>query len=66
MVKLSDRVEVEWFRQVSPTGCIEFDETAVSCIGTMAARAVATYRLPGKRPETASNIQLDYVANAER
>ena len=40
VVKLSDRVEVEWFRQVSPIGWIEEDEIAVSGVGTIAAARV--------------------------
>ena len=42
VVKLSDRVEVEWFKQVGPTGWPEpeQDEIAVSGIGTIAAARV--------------------------
>ena len=40
VVKLSDRVDVEWFRQVSPIGWTECDEIAVSGIGTIAAARV--------------------------
>ena len=40
VVKLSDRVEVEWFKQVSPIGWTEQDEIAVSGIGTIAAARV--------------------------
>ena len=40
VVKLSDRVEVEWFRQVSPIGMPEPDEFPVSGIGTVAAARV--------------------------
>ena len=40
VVKLSDRVDVEWFRQVSPIGWTESDEIAVSGIGTIAAARV--------------------------
>ena len=45
VVKLSDRVEVEWFKQVSPIGWVEQDEIAVSGIGTIAAARVT--RLDG-------------------
>ncbi len=38
--KLSDRVEVEWFKQVSPIGMPEPDEFPVSGIGTVAAARV--------------------------
>ena len=40
VVKLSDRVEVEWFKQVSPIGETLEDEIAVSGIGTIAAARV--------------------------
>ena len=40
VVKLSDRVEVEWFKQVSPIGWTESDEIAVSGIGTIAAARI--------------------------
>ncbi|MCY4369692.1 MAG: hypothetical protein OXF41_09810 [bacterium] len=40
VVKLSDRVEVEWFKQVSPISVTEEDEIAVSGIGTIAAARV--------------------------
>ncbi len=40
VVKLSDRVEVEWFKQVGPTKEVREDEIAVSGIGTVAAARV--------------------------
>ena len=40
VVKLSDRVEVEWFKQVSPISLVAPDEIAVSGIGTIAAARV--------------------------
>ena len=40
VVKLSDRVEVDWFRQVGPTKEVREDEIAVSGIGTVAAGRV--------------------------
>ena len=40
VVRLSDRVEVEWFKQVGPTGWPESDQIAVSGIGTIAAARV--------------------------
>ena len=40
VVKLSDRVEIEWFKQVSPIGMPEPDEFPVSGIGTVAAARV--------------------------
>ncbi len=45
-VKLSDRVEVEWFKQVSPIGWTEQDEIAVSGIGTIAAARVVPKDAP--------------------
>ncbi len=40
IVKLSDRVQVEWFKQVSPISETTEDEIAVSGIGTIAAARV--------------------------
>ena len=40
VVRLSDRVEVEWFRQVGPISETREDEIAVSGIGTIAAARV--------------------------
>lgn len=40
VVRLSDRVDVEWFRQISPVGDAKPDEIAVSGIGTIAAACV--------------------------
>ena len=40
VVKLSERVEAEWFKQVSPIGEPAEDEIAVSGIGTIAAARV--------------------------
>lgn len=40
VVKLSDRVDVEWFKQVSPISLVAPDEIAVSGIGTIAAARV--------------------------
>ena len=40
VVKLSDRVEVEWFKQVSPISETAEDEVAVSGIGSIAAARV--------------------------
>ena len=62
VVKLSDRVEVEWFKQVSPISAPATDEIAVSGIGTIAAArvtprdgsepfvAVSTLRRSPRRP----------------
>lgn len=44
IVKLSDRVDVDWFRQVSPIGWVDEDEIAVSGIGTIAAARVTSAR----------------------
>lgn len=40
VVKLSKRVEVEWFKQISPIGGMANDEIAASGIGTIAAARV--------------------------
>lgn len=40
VVRLSDRVDVEWFTQVSPDGWPEKDEISVSGIGTITAARV--------------------------
>ena len=40
VVKLSEKVEIEWFKQVSPISLTEKDEIAVSGIGTIAAARV--------------------------
>ena len=40
VVRLSDRVDVEWFKQVSPISEMAEDEIAVSGIGTIAAARV--------------------------
>ena len=40
VVKLSDRVEVEWFRQVGPVSATAEDEIAVSGIGAIAAARI--------------------------
>ena len=40
IVKLSDRVEVEWFKQISPMAGVAEDEIAVSGIGTIAAARI--------------------------
>lgn len=42
VVRLSDRVEVEWFKQVGPTCWTEPDEVAVSGIGTVAVARVSS------------------------
>ncbi len=49
VVKLSERVDVEWFRQVPPTRELGENEIGVSGIGTIAAARVA----PRGRPEEA-------------
>ena len=40
IVKLSDRVEVEWFKQISPISGVAADEIAVSGIGAIAAARI--------------------------
>ena len=46
VVKLSDRVRVEWFKQVSPISETADDEIAVSGIGTIAAARVTPQDAP--------------------
>ena len=42
VVRLSDRVRLDWFRQVGPISTVKADEIAVSGIGTIAAARVVT------------------------
>ena len=72
VVKLSDRVEVEWFKQVSPISETAEDEIAVSGIGTIAAAriiprdaepfiAVSMYgRWIAPHPSAKSNMKVGY------
>ena len=72
VVKLSDRTEVEWFKQVSPIDQPAEDEIAVSGIGTVAAAritpkdsppfiAVSMYaRWIRPHPSTKSGWRVDY------
>ena len=46
VVKLSDRVEVEWFKQVSTISDLAEDEIAVSGIGTIAAARIVPKDAP--------------------
>ncbi len=46
VVKLSDCVEVEWFKQVGPVSEVAPDEIAVSGLGTIAAARVAADGAP--------------------
>lgn len=46
VVKLSDRIEVEWFKQVSPISEPAEDEIATSGIGTIAAARVVSEGAP--------------------
>ncbi len=79
VVKLSDRVEVEWFKQVSPISMTAEDEIAVSGIGTIAAAriiprdaapfiAVSMYaRWMSPHPSTKSRWRVGYPdASAHR
>lgn len=72
VVKLSDRVEVEWFKQVSPISMTAEDEIAVSGIGTIAAArivprdaapfiAVSMYaRWMSPHPSVKTNMKMGY------
>ena len=79
VIKLSDRVDVEWFKQVSPISETQQDEIAVSGIGTIAAAriipqgappfiAVSMYaRWIKPHPSTKSNWYVGYQdASAHR
>ena len=44
VVRLSDRVDVEWFKQVGPIAWPKQDEIAVSGIGTIAAARITPAR----------------------
>ena len=46
VVRLSDRVEVEWFKQVAPISDVAPDEIAVSGLGTIAAARVTADSAP--------------------
>ena len=79
VVKLSDRVNVEWFKQVSPIGGTNADEFAVSGIGTVAAARITPQDAPpfivvsmyarwiGPHPSTNSKWRVGYPdASAHR
>ena len=59
VVKLSDRVEVEWFKQVSPISETNGDEIAVSGIGTV---AVARVKPEGAHPFIAVSMYARWMA----
>ena len=59
VVKLSDRVEVEWFKQVSPISETNGDEIAVSGIGTV---AVARVKPKGAHPFIAVSMYARWMA----
>ena len=54
VVKLSDRVQVEWFKQTIPTRWVETDEIAVSGVGTIAAAKVSS--MDGGEPFIAASM----------
>ena len=59
VVKLSDRVEVEWFKQVAPISAVADDEIAVSGIGTIAAARVIPQ--DGSSPFIAVSMYAQWV-----
>ena len=59
VVRLSDRVEVEWFKQVSPISNLDRDEIAVSGIGTVAAARV---KPEGALPFIAVSMYARWIA----
>ena len=50
IVKRSDTVQVEWFKQVAPISCVAKDEIGVSGIGTIAAAGVFAGAVRRQRP----------------
>ena len=81
VVQLSDRVNVQWFKQVSPISLVANDEIAVSGIGTIAAArivptaddmppviAISAYaRWLSPHPDTSTNFRVGYSdASAHR
>ncbi len=81
VVQLSERVKVEWFKQVSPISLVAHDEIAVSGIGTIAAArivptaddspsfiAISAYaRWLSPHPSTSTNFKVGYSdASAHR
>ena len=61
VVRLSDRVDVEWFKQVGPAGWPEQDEIDVSGIGTIAAARV-TPRDGSTKPFIAVSMYARWMA----
>ena len=59
VVKLADRVEVEWFKQVAPISEVAADEIAVSGIGTIAAARVTPR--DGSEPFIAVSMYAKWV-----
>lgn len=59
VVKLSDRVDVEWFKQVSPISEAASDEIAVSGIGTLAAARVTPK--DGSAPFIAASMYAKWI-----
>ncbi len=49
VLKLSERVRIEWFKQIGPISTVQEDEIAVSGIGTIAAARVIPLE-PGPEP----------------
>lgn len=60
VAKLSDRVEVEWFKQVAPISDTADDEFAVSGIGTVAAARVCP-RNGGREPFIAVSMYARWI-----
>ena len=59
VVRLSDRVEVEWFKQVGPISEVAPDEIAVSGLGTIAAAHVTLK--DGSEPFIAVSVNAKWV-----
>ena len=58
VVKLSDRVEVEWFKQVAPISEVAPDEIAVSGLGTIAAARVTA---DGAEPFIVASMAASWI-----
>ena len=61
VVKLSDRVQIEWFKQVGPISMVKADEIAVSGIGTIAAARVIPLE-GGPEPFIAVSMYARWIA----
>ena len=61
VVRLSDRVDVEWYKQVSPISEVAADEIAVSGIGTIAAARVTPKETKDAAPFTVVSMYARWI-----